>query len=79
MIENMRRIGNLLQRLRHTSYNTKLQQQLRFKHDAVKAHDGAQCTIFSHTNAINKSIKCLPGCCYDFLQKICMEIGRVQI
>ena len=75
----MRRIGNLLQRLRRTPSNAGLPQQLRFKHDAVKAHDGAQCTFFSQSNAVNKSIKSLQVCYYDFLQKNCMEIGRVQI
>jgi len=37
--------------------NATLPQQLQFKHDAVKAHDGTHCTLFCEIYALNKSIK----------------------
>jgi hypothetical protein len=42
----MRKLESLIQRLRSVPSTSKLPQQLRSKHDAVKAHDGKQSTHF---------------------------------
>lgn len=60
-------------------YNATLPQQLRSKHDAVKAHDGTHCTLFCGINALIKFIKFALLLLSIFSQISCMETGRVQI